>query len=106
MPEPHTVILHFPTAQLPAMITRLTTYLLHYQYSFLQTCHEAGHVEFDVFTQQTQPLVRLTLRGVDEVGSGAEALVAPVPHTLAVDALHLVQHLVQAKHSTDASMTF
>jgi hypothetical protein len=105
MPDAPSVDLHVPTDRLPAMITRLTTYLLHYQYSFLQTCHEAGHVEFAVFTQPAQPLIRLTLRGVDGAGSGAEACVAAVPRTLAEDAVHLVQHLVQAERVTEEAMT-
>ena len=90
-----TVTLYVTASHWPAIITRLTTYLLQKSYTFLQTSHNASQVDFDIFVQQ-QPLVRLTLQSVEE-GSPASGTLAPtLPETLAADAVELIQHLLQA----------
>ena len=91
---PQTVTLYFPPLHLPAVITRLTTYLLQKSYDFLQTSHATSHVDFDIFAQQ-HPLVHLTLRSVEE-GSPAPGTLAPVlPPALAADAIELIHHLLR-----------
>ena len=91
---PPTVTLDFPASDLPAVLTRLTTYLLQQSYDFLQTSHAAGHVDFDVFSQQ-QPLVRLTLRAVEAGGSAPGRPTPVLPPTLAADAVALIHHLLR-----------
>ncbi len=91
-----TVTLHFPLVHLPAIITRLTTYLLEHRCSFLQTRHDAGQVDFDVFDLQNQPLIRLKLQVNDQPGPKVETLAALTPRPLAAEAMRLLRHLVQA----------
>jgi hypothetical protein len=93
---PQSVTLYFPLSHLPALITRLTTYLLQKSYNFLQTSHAAGHVDFEIFAQQ-QPLVHLTLRAVEEESATARTLAPTLPPTLAADALELIHHLLRAQ---------
>jgi hypothetical protein len=90
-----TVTLLFPVAQVPIIVTRLTTHLLQHRYDFLQTCHDTTHADFDIFQNQ-RPLVRLTLRAAEtpEALSGA-AVLASSP-ALAADAVGIIQHLLQA----------
>jgi hypothetical protein len=89
-----TVTLHLPALQIPVLITRLTAYLLHHRYNFLQTCYDATHFDFDIFKEQ-QPLVRLTLRPAATPEALAEPVVlAALPH-LAADAVDIIQHLLQ-----------
>lgn len=91
---PQTVTLYFPLSALPAVITRLTTYLLQKPYDFLQTSYADSHVDFDIFAQQ-HPLVHLTLRSAEEE-SPAPGMLAPVlPPTLAADAVALIHHLLR-----------
>lgn len=93
LPAP-AVTLYVPSSDLPTVLTRLTTYLLHNSYDFLQTSYATSHVEFEIFAQQ-HPLVHLTLRCV-EAGSATSETLAPVlPSTLAADAVALIQHLLQ-----------
>jgi hypothetical protein len=93
---PQHVTLYFPLSHLPALITRLTTYLLQKSYGFLQTSHAAGHVDFDIFAQQ-QPLVHLTLQSTEEASPTAEILAPTLPPTLATDALELIHYLLRAQ---------
>jgi hypothetical protein len=92
-----TVTLHVPAPQLPTLLTRLTTYLLHNHYAFLHTCHDATHADFDIF-QQHHPLVRLTLRSTDAHGSTPMLASAPPP-TLAAEAVGIIRHLLPAASS-------
>jgi hypothetical protein len=87
------VTLYFPLSHLPALITRLTTYLLQKSYNFLQTSHAAGHADFAIFAQQ-QPLVHLTLQSVEEESPMAGILAPTLPPTLGADALALIHHLL------------
>jgi hypothetical protein len=91
----HTVTLHVPAQQLPVLLTRLTTYLLHNQYTFLQTCHHTTHTDFDIFQQQ-RPLVRLTLRSADVSQPIPDMWVSELPPTLAAEAVAIIHHLRQA----------
>ncbi|HEY7495837.1 MAG TPA: hypothetical protein VIH59_32630 [Candidatus Tectomicrobia bacterium] len=92
-PALQSVTLTFSLSHLPALSTRLTTYLLQKSYDFLQTSHAAGHTDFEIFAQQ-QPLVHLTLQAVEE-GSPTAGILAPtLPPTLAAEALELVHHLL------------
>jgi hypothetical protein len=100
MAEPQqTVILHFPLSRIPVIITRLTTYLLQKHYSFLQTYYDAGHVDFDIFNQQNQPLVRLTLQAGDGPDSSASLPDSTTFRLLPADTAHLLQHLLQTETS-------
>jgi hypothetical protein len=90
----HTVTLRVPAPQLPMLFTRLTTYLLHNHYAFLQACHGATQTDFDVFQQQL-PLVRLTLQSTD-VHASAPILTSELPPTLAAEAIAIIQHLLSA----------
>lgn len=90
-----TVTLHIPPDRLPAMVTRLTTYLLERQYGFLQTYHMPEHAEFEVFDARDQPVVNLTLQGVSETVAQSTVQTLPDSHHLAPEADCLVQHLLQ-----------
>jgi len=57
-----TVTLHIPASQMSVVLARLTAFLLHARYAFLQTFHSAGHTDIDMFDQHQQLLVRCTLR--------------------------------------------
>ncbi|MGQ4810643.1 hypothetical protein NKDENANG_04141 [Candidatus Entotheonellaceae bacterium PAL068K] len=91
-----TVTLHFPLAHMPAIITRLTTYLLEHRQSFLQTRHDATRTDFDIFGPQDQPLIRLTLQAADRPGPDLETLACLMPRPLTTEAMRLLRHLVQA----------
>jgi hypothetical protein len=87
-----TVTVHVPAPQLPTLCTRLTTYLLHKHYAFLQTCHGAAHTDFDVFQQQ-HALVRVTLQAID-VQASLPMLASELPSTLAAEAVAIIHHLL------------
>jgi hypothetical protein len=93
MPTPP-ILLHFPPDRLPTIITRLTTYLLHHQYDFLQTCHDASHMDFDILAQPDRPAVRLVLRASNEPATSFESLASQQP-PLPKAVLPLLQHLLQ-----------
>ena len=95
MESPPVVTLHFPTAHMPAIITRLTTYLLQKSYGFVQTCYDAGGTDFDIFTLQNHPMVRLTLRAAESSGTPTSVSSRP----LTADVVQLLQHLLQADMS-------
>jgi hypothetical protein len=90
------VTLYVPLSHLPALITRLTTYLLQKSYDFLQTSHAASHVDFEIFAQR-QPLVHLTLQPVEEESATAGILVPTLPPTLVAEALELIYYLRRAQ---------
>jgi hypothetical protein len=99
------ITLYVPLLHLPALITRLTTYLLQKSYDFLQTSHAAGQVDFEIFAQQ-QPLVHLTLQAVEAAGPTGGILPPTLPPTLAADALALMHHLLGTYPAiTDANDT-
>jgi hypothetical protein len=89
------VTLHFPATAMPAIITRLTTYLLERHDIFLQTCYTAEKVDFDIFNQQNQPIIRLRLRVAEDSSSASEKLASAASQSLTPDAVELLQHLLQ-----------
>lgn len=96
-----TVTLHFPPARLPAMITRLTTYLLEHQYGFLQTYHTPEQAEFEVFDAQAQCVVHLTVKGSNATVARSAAQALSVASDLAPEVAHLLQHLLQLEMPGD-----
>ncbi len=90
-----TVTLHCSPVRLPAMITRLTTYLLEQQYGFLQTCYASGHSDFDVFDVEHQPIVHLTVKATNDMQALSEARALPISSHLAPEAAQLLQHLLR-----------
>ena len=98
----HAVTLHVPEQQLPVFCTRLTTYLLHNHYAFLQTCQDATQSDFDIVHQQ-HPLLCLTLRSADRPGSPPGVSLPDLPSTLAAEAVTILQHLLQAGSAMDDS---
>jgi hypothetical protein len=104
MPAPQPpILLYFPSARLPAIITRLTTYLLHHQYDFLQTCHDASHMDFDILMQRDHPPVRLILRAGDGPATSLESLASqqpPFPKPVRLLLQHLLRPPPSAAQST------
>lgn len=97
------VTLHFPLSRMPAIITRLTTYLLDKNLTFLQTCYHAGHVDFDVVTQQNRSIIRVTMQATDESGLSPGTLAPTSFRSLTADAIELLHHLVQTETSTEST---
>lgn len=93
-PRP-TVTLYFSTLEMPAIITRLTTYLLQHHYTFMQICYDTQHVGFEIFTQQGQLVVRLTLQAADDPGALSRRSPDELPAFLSADAVRLLQHLLR-----------
>jgi hypothetical protein len=96
----HTVTLQVPEPQLPVFSTRLTTYLLHHHYTFLQTYHDATQSDFDIVHQQ-HPLFRLTLRSAARSASSPGVSRPALPPTLAAEAVAILHHLLQAGASLE-----
>ena len=88
------VTLHFPPLHLPAMITRLTTYLLEHQYGFLQTYDTLEQTEFEVFDAQDRPMIHLRLKGSRATAAQSVTQVLSEARHLAPDVTHLLQHLL------------
>ena len=97
MESSQTVTLRFPSSRLPAMITRLTTYLLDKQYGFLQTCGAVAHTDFDIFNPQDLPIVRLTFEAADDAEASPETPASPVSRDLTPAAVDLLHHLLQTE---------
>jgi hypothetical protein len=92
-----TVTLHFPLAHMPAILTRLTTYLLQHHHGFVQTSHATGHTDFDIFTQQQQPLMRLSFQATEDPDACSGTRVPTICNPLTADAVQLLQHLLQTE---------
>ena len=73
-----TVILEVPAFAVPEMMERLTAFLLHRQYGFVQTFNpgDARHTVVEIFLAQSQPGIRLTLRAT-ESGTSTSLLHPP-----------------------------
>jgi hypothetical protein len=97
MESQQTVTLHFPLAHLPALLTRLTTYLLQQHHSFVQTSYATGHTDFDIFTQQQQPLMRLSFQATEDPDAWSGKRVPTTSTPLTADAVELLQHLLQTE---------
>ena len=89
------VTLYFPPVRLPAMITRLTTYLLEHQYGFLQTYETLEQTAFEVVDAQERSIVRLTLTSNSAAAAQSATQVLSEVRHLAPDAVSLLQHLLQ-----------
>jgi hypothetical protein len=90
-----TVTIHSTVVQMPVVLARLTTFLLHARYAFLQTFHSAGYTDIDVFDQQRH-LVHCTVRETAPDTLVAAPSVLPAQETMAPDLVTLIQALVQA----------
>jgi hypothetical protein len=77
------------------MITRLTTYLLERHYGFLQTYYTPEHTAFEIFDDQDQPVIHLTVKGASGTAPRSAVQTSPVLCHLAPEATNLVQHLLQ-----------
>lgn len=89
-----TIPLRCAPEYLPALMTRLTTYLLHHQYDFMQTCHDANHADFDVLASPEHPAVRLSLQAASGPTPSFKSLIARHP-ALPKPLLLLLQYLLQ-----------
>ena len=95
-----TVTIHSTASQMPVVLARLTTGLLHAHYAFLQTCHSTGHVDIDVFDQRQQHLVHCTIRETEADTLVPALSVWPAQETMAPDLVPLIHELVQACTAT------
>ncbi len=94
------VTLDFPSAQLPAMITRLTTYLLQQHYSFLQTREHGEQTTFEIFDAGHRRLLSLTLRAGMRPRDGETPSAEGSP-PLSADAAALVAYLLGVEPAHD-----
>lgn len=101
--SPPALVLPFPPHRLPAMMTRLTTYLLQHQYEFLQTYHDAHHMEFDILVQPDRPAVRLVLQAGETPAPSPESLAAQQP-SFPKPVLVMLQHLLRPPASPGQSL--
>ena len=91
-----TVTIHSTAPQMSVVLTRLTTFLMHARYAFLQTWHSAGHSDIDVFDQHQQLLVHCIIRETETDILVPVPSVAPALETLAPDLEPLIRELVEA----------
>jgi hypothetical protein len=91
-----TIIIHSPAVQQPVVLTRLTAFLLHARYAFLQTFHSAGHSDIDIFDQHQQLLVRCTIREAETDRRMPAPSVSPAQETWPENLVTLIHALVQA----------
>lgn len=73
-----TLILEVPASAVPDMIERLTAFLLHHQYEFVQTFNpgDAWHTVFEIFPAQAQSGIRLMVQ-TTESGTSTPRIHAP-----------------------------
>src|SRR5262249_40110984 len=96
MIQPRPIVTFGITAsQMPVAWARLTTFLLHARHAFLHTFHSPEHSALDIFDQHQQLLIRCTLRVADADAPVPTPPVSPMPSTLAVDLMSLLQDLIQ-----------
>ena len=92
-----TVILEVPASAMPDMMERLTAFLLHHQYRFVQTFHpgDARHTIVEIVPAQAQPGVRVTLQAT-ESGMSTSVLHPPADVTAAPpETAALLQRLLE-----------
>jgi hypothetical protein len=92
-----TVILEVPASAVPDMMERLTAFLLHHQYGFVQTFNpgDARHTVVEIFPAQAQAGVRLTLQET-ESGTSTSLLHTPADVTAAPpETAALLQRLLE-----------
>lgn len=90
-----TVIIASATGQMPAVLARLTTFLLQARYAFLQTFPSPGHADLDVFDQQ-QLLIHCSIHETEAGTPVPASSVLPVRGSLTPDLEPLVRALVHA----------
>ena len=99
-PPAPAVTFHISVSQMSVVLSRLTTFLLHAPYAFLQTFHSAEHTDVEVFDQHQQLLVRCTLRVADTDAPVPPPLVSLAQEALAADLVSLLRELVQFSMTT------
>jgi hypothetical protein len=95
-PSIPTVTIHSTASQMLVVLARLTTWLVHASYAFLQTFHSPGHADIDVFDQHQQLLVHCTIRETETDTRVPVPSVLPALETMAPDLVALIQDLMQA----------
>ena len=91
-----TVTIHSSALQMPVVLARLTTCLVHAGYAFLQTFHSTGHSDIEVFDQHQQLLVHCILRETETDTRVPVPSVWPAQETMAPDLVPLIDALVRA----------
>jgi hypothetical protein len=92
-----TVILEVPASAVPDMMERLTAFLLHHHYEFMQTFNpgDARHTVVEIFPAQAQSGICLTLQATE---SGTSAALLPPPADVAAappETAALLQRLLE-----------
>jgi hypothetical protein len=91
-----TVTIHSTALQMSVVLARLTTFLVHARYAFLQTFHSTGHSDIEVFDQHQQLLVHCIIRETETDTLVPVPSVWPALETMAPDLVTLIHNLVQA----------
>lgn len=92
-----TVSLEVPASAMPDLMERLTAFLLHHQYGFVQAFNpgDARRTVVEIFPAQAQPGVRLTLHAT---ASGTSTSLVHTPADLAAappETAALLQRLLE-----------
>ena len=95
-PSTPTITIHSPAVQQPVVLTRLTEFLLHAHYAFLQTFHSAERSAIDIFDQHQQLLVRCTILEAETDRRMPGLAVSPAQEALPENLATLIHALVQA----------
>jgi len=95
-PSAPTVTIHSTASQMSVVLARLTIYLVHAGYAFLQTFHSTKHSDIDVFDQHQQLLVHCIIRETETDTRVPVPSVLPAFETMAQDLVTLIHNLVQA----------
>jgi len=107
MPEAApTVILEVPASAVPDVMERLTAFLLHHQYEFVQTFNpgDARHTIVEIFPAQAHPGVHLTLQATE---SGTSTALLPTPVDVAAappETAALLQRLVEVLKTSSGNI--
>jgi hypothetical protein len=91
-----TVTIHSTAPQMPVVLARLTTWLVHTGYAFLQTFHSTAYADIDVFDQHQQLLVHCIIRETETDTHVPVPSVLPALETMAPALGTLIHDLVQA----------
>jgi hypothetical protein len=96
-----TIILEVPASAVPDMMERLTAFVLHHQYGFVQTFHpgEARRTTFEIFPAQAQPGVCLTLQATESGTSTPLLHLSADVTTAPPETATLLQRLLEAFHT-------
>jgi len=95
-PSTPTVTIHSTAPQIPVVLARLTTWLVHAGHAFLQTFHSTTYSDIDVFDQHQQLLVHCIIRETETDTRVPVPSVLPALETMAPDLVTLIHALVQA----------